>query len=59
MTRETKGSKGQGYTLNAKEANLKYERDMVILWGFFIFHIYLIEDFFFVKNVMYNIAGYT
>lgn len=44
MTRQTKATKGQGYTLNAKEANLKH--GICNCSGFFLFHIYLTEDFF-------------
>lgn len=48
MTRETKARKGQGYTLNAKEANLKYEGEMVIYFHFIS-----------TLNANYNVADYT
>lgn len=41
MTRDTEARKGEGYTLNTKAANQKYEGETVI--GLFPFHMYLIK----------------
>lgn len=57
MTRQTKATKGQGYTLNAKEANLKHE--ICNCLGFFSISYLSYRRFFYVNNIMYNVADYT
>lgn len=57
MTRQTKATKGQAYTLNAKEANLKNE--ICNRLGFFSISYLSYRPFFYVNNIMYNVADYT